>query len=271
MQGRAEVSSISKASFTKLIPFYVVEQSFRCCICVHCYRGKLVTIALCELWPDLHRGATTGSPCDCQCDFCRDGGCATFLPYAGPNDVFSMGRLSDKLLCPKEHLYPTRDGGRVEAHRAACVSGTCPKCQRTQDRFFGCPRNQGDAARQVKPRAETPTTTTENLSQRPPGIIGWNMFTTVDEKGLPASANGSSGRARRQAGDADDGDAEWEASGGRDKQRPRKVSQTSLHVDKEGTIQRYARTKGVRVVPCANIITLSCLNAPPNIEIRQSK
>ena len=87
----ADIGSISRASFTKLIPFYVVEQSLRCCICVHCYRDKFVTITLCELWPDLHWGATTGSSCDCQCDLCRDFGCATFLPYAGPNAVSSWG------------------------------------------------------------------------------------------------------------------------------------------------------------------------------------
>ena len=40
------------------------------------------------------------------------------------------------------------------------------------------------------------------------------MFTTVDEKGRATSANGRLGRRRRHAGDADDGDAEWDPSGG---------------------------------------------------------
>ena len=111
----------------------------------------------------------------------------------------------------------------------------------------------------MKSRAENPTTTADNLSQRPPGIIRWNMFTTVDEKGRATSANGRLGRRRRHAGDADDGDAEWDPSGGGGtNQDPRKMSKTSLHVDKqEHKSQRYARTKGLHVVPPSKILHFS--------------
>lgn len=125
-----EIGTISRTSFNKAVPFNVVEQSLRSCLCVHCYKAKLVTISLCTIWTTLHQGATQGSACMCECDLCRDGGCSTFLPYASVKDVNSMGNLSDLLLCPKEYLYtPRHDGIVFEAHRLACMSGQCPQCR----------------------------------------------------------------------------------------------------------------------------------------------
>lgn len=40
-EGKVEIASISRAAFDKLMPFYVVKQSLRCCLCPHCYTGKL--------------------------------------------------------------------------------------------------------------------------------------------------------------------------------------------------------------------------------------
>lgn len=220
-----EVPSISRASFNKLVPFYVVEQSLRCCLCVHCYRGKLATIALCEHWSTLHQGTTPGSACDCTCELCKEGGCATYLPYETPKAVSSMGNLSDKLLCDKVDLYSKREGGRVSAHKSVCVSGFCSKCSHKQDRFFGCPRNQGDAQRQLVPPLRNPNPySTADPSQGPPGEMRWSMFTTVDEHGNAANPNATSSRGGRQ-GDGEDGD--WDPRGGADKKRARKVRNCS--------------------------------------------
>lgn len=109
-----EVDTISPASFDKPIPFFVTEQSERSCLCVHCYRAKLGSVALRTHWSTLHHGDTPGSPCTCTCDLCvEDGGCGSFLPYAAANEVFSMGKLSDKLLCKKEFLYDSVEEGAV--------------------------------------------------------------------------------------------------------------------------------------------------------------
>lgn len=143
-----EVPEISRASFDPLIPFNVVEQSSRSCLCVYCFKAILLTIALYDLWPILHQGilhqgATPGSACTCDCDLCKNSGCVDYLPYNSRKAVYSMGKFSDKHVCAKEFLYTSEDGTRVESYKLACVAGTCPKCKRMQDVFFKCPRHKG--------------------------------------------------------------------------------------------------------------------------------
>lgn len=203
-----ETNYISPTSFAKLIPFFVVEQSERSCLCVHCYRSKLSTIALRKHWSTLHQGATPGSPCTCSCDLCtKDGGCAAFLTYAATNEVFSMGNLSDKLLCDKEFLYKSTEGGkRVLAHRSVCVSGHCPQCRQKQARLFDCPRNHGGVDRAlVHPHPME--------SNERPGELQWDMFTTVDR---------AAGASRVLVG-GDDDDYN-DPRGGAGMQRKRKVN-----------------------------------------------
>lgn len=131
-----EAASISRASFDKLVPFYVVEQSSRACLCVYCYKAKLITIGLFDLWSTLHRGETPASPCTCKCSLCDGGGCTDYLPYRTRKHVYSMGSFSDLHMCEKEDLYTSRDGTRVQAHKSTCVTGNCLKCRRKQADFF---------------------------------------------------------------------------------------------------------------------------------------
>ncbi|CAN0013304.1 unnamed protein product [Laminaria digitata] len=84
-----------------------------------------------------------------------------------------MGNLSDKLLCDKVDLYSKREGGRVSAHKSVCVSGFCSKCSHKQDRFFGCPRNHGDAQRQLVPP-----------------LRNTNTYSTADPKGRLEKCDG---------------------------------------------------------------------------------
>lgn len=199
-----EVPVISPASFDKLIPFFVVEQSERSCLCVHCYRAKLSVIALRTHWSTLHQGDAPGSPCTCVCDLCtKDGGCESFLPYAAPNEVFSMGGLSDKLLCSKEFLYRSRESGdSVEAHKSVCVSRQCYMCRQKQRVFFKCPRHHGDVHRRLlHPRPVE--------GSREPGELRWEMFTTVDDGESPTEAGGD--------------DDDYDPRGGGDRRRKRKV------------------------------------------------
>lgn len=198
------------------MPFFVVDQSLRCCLCVHCYRGKLITIALCELWSALHQGATPGSTCTCTCDLCKHGGCATFLPYASPKAVDCMVDLSDLLLCDKVMLYTARDGTRVAAHRSACVSGQCSHCRKKQDRFFGCP--QHDATRRMYPSAPN----TDGPSAGPPGEVLWRMFTSVDERGNATTSGARSHRRRHHQQDDGDDHGDYDPLGGASKSRQRK-------------------------------------------------
>lgn len=183
-----------------------MEQSLRSCLCVHCYKAKLITIALFSIWETLHQGATPGSACTCECDLCKDGGCVAFLPYASTKTIKSMGNLSDLLLCSKENLYSPQSGEAFEAHRSACVSGQCPQCRRKQDRFFGCPQHKGDAQRRVHPSTPNAERSTATPSQGPPGEIRWKAFTTVDARGQATTSVASSSRRRRQQGDGDGGD-----------------------------------------------------------------
>ncbi|CAM9563467.1 unnamed protein product [Ectocarpus sp. 4 AP-2014] len=189
--GKVEVDHVSRSSFDKLVPFYDVEQSIRSCLCVHCYKAKLITMAVCDLWPILHGGATPDSACDCECGLCKDGGCTKYIPYSSSKTVHSMADFSDMLLCPKERLYVSADGTWVEAHRSACVSGNCLLCKRRQDIFFECPKNKGDAQRQVH-------------SARPCGEVRWKNFTTVDERGQAISATAQRRANNQGGGDEDD-------------------------------------------------------------------
>ncbi|CAM9586225.1 unnamed protein product, partial [Sphacelaria rigidula] len=74
-EGKVETGHISRSTFAKLMPFNVVKQTARCCMCPHCYKGKLIMRSLVRMWPRLHCGETAGLPCTCRCDFCANGGC----------------------------------------------------------------------------------------------------------------------------------------------------------------------------------------------------
>lgn len=204
-----EVREVSRAYFDKLVPFYVVEQSLRSCLCINCYQGKLAAISLCENWATLH-GSPSGAACTCTCEFCTSGdGCGKFLPYTSPKTVFSMGEVSERLLCPPEFPYTTKDGRDVKAHRLACVSGHCPHCKRRQDAFFGCPLHNGDAERQLSSSSE-PNTSSANYTQLSlPRSIQWREFTVVDD-----AASTRPTRRGRRGDDVDENDEDSIPSGG---------------------------------------------------------
>ncbi|CAM9944119.1 unnamed protein product [Hapterophycus canaliculatus] len=212
MQHRAqsvEVECISRASFDKLVPFYVVEQSSRACLCVYCYKAKLITIGLFDLWTALHRGETSASPCTCECNLCRGGGCSDYLPYSSRKDVYSMGKFSDLHMCEKEDLYTSRDGTRVKAHKSICVTGNCLKCRGKQDDFFNCPRHKGGPQRPLYPPSANPG------EGPPPGEVRWNMFTDVDDRGHATTAATTSTAPTV----GDDGDEFIPQGGARNKNR----------------------------------------------------
>ncbi|CAM9649643.1 unnamed protein product [Ectocarpus sp. 13 AM-2016] len=200
--GTAEVGSISRRSFDKMVPFYVVEQSLRSCLYVHCYRAKLITVALCQLWSTLHHGDTSDSGCTCTCGFCPDGACRTSLPFATAKSVHGMGDLSDLLLCEKVFLYRGQDGKDVKAHRSACVSGHCLTCQRRQAAFFRCPLHHGSTDRRF-PASSAALGAIASTSEGQAGKVKWSMFTAVDAEGRPTDARRSAGP---QPADDDDGD-----------------------------------------------------------------
>ena len=214
-----EVDHICRASFDKRLPFNVKEQSLRSCLCVNCYKAKLITTGLHENWAALHSGTTAGAACSCTCDFCKgsngNGGCDIFLKNKSPKSVFSMKDFSDSLLCPKEVLYSGRTGDPVEGHRLACVSGHCMDCRKKQELFFKCPQHQGDATR---PFPTSSSSFTGDAGERP-GIITWKEFTDVDDAGRPKSP-----RRGRQDDDVLDHDEDWSPSGDTDKARQRKVN-----------------------------------------------
>ena len=210
-QGLVEVPFISRAAWNQRVPFNVVEQSLRSCLCVHCHKAKLITVALCQLWPILHAKGSDGK-CGCTCDLCKHGGCDSFLPFANPKAVNGMGLLSDKLLCAKEFLYMGADGKSVEAHKSACVSGFCPDCKEKQERFFKCPLHKGDASRRFAASSSSLPTHGDPVGGQP-GMVQWKMFTTVDENGRPVVPR-SGRRGDTTADDAGD-DEEWVPSQGR--------------------------------------------------------
>ncbi|CAM9756469.1 unnamed protein product, partial [Sphacelaria rigidula] len=74
-EGKVETGHVSRSTFATLMPFNVVKQTARCCLCSHCYKGKLIMRSLVRMWPRLHCGETAGSPCTCRCDLCASGGC----------------------------------------------------------------------------------------------------------------------------------------------------------------------------------------------------
>lgn len=176
-----ELAHICRASFDKIVPFFVKEQSFRSCLCVNCYKAKLITVGLHENWATLHHGANAGDRCSCTCDFC-EGGCGGFLKNKSPKTVFSMGKFSDSLLCTKEHLYEGKAGKPILGHRLACVSGHCPDCQKKQECFFKCPRHQGDV---IGPSSPSPSPSTGDSGEQP-GIIHWKEFANVEEPDRPS-------------------------------------------------------------------------------------
>lgn len=216
-----EVPHISRTSFDKVVPFYVVEQPSRACLCDVCYKAKLITIALFDHWPLLHRGATLGSPCTCECDLCRNDGCKEYLPYTSRKSIYSMGKFSDLHMCEKEHLYTTTDGTPVASHRSTCVTGNCPECKAKQDRFFSCPRHKGGPERQLYPVPTTASSSgnaTSSSDGPPPGEVSWLMFTDVDERGKATTRRTS--HTNDEGGD--DLDQEWTPAGNH-KPRQRQV------------------------------------------------
>ena len=194
------------------MPFNVVKQTARCCLCPHCYKGRLIAKSLARMWGRLHCGQTPGSPCTCRCDLCANGGCKTFLPTMSVKDVHSMGDLCDKLLCDKVKLYKTAGGNEVAAHRNACVTGSCGTCQERQGRFFDCPRHVQSA---------------HDQDSSIPGIVRraemkWEAFVTVDEKGNEIRRPQRQSR-RSRANDHNDGDESWEPQGTEAQPQSRKV------------------------------------------------
>ncbi|CAN0054539.1 unnamed protein product, partial [Sphacelaria rigidula] len=85
--GAVEVENISRGAFDDLIPFYFIEQSNRSCLFATCYKAKLITIALYDLWPTLHEGLTPDPACTCECNLCKDGGCVNYLPYTSRKSI----------------------------------------------------------------------------------------------------------------------------------------------------------------------------------------
>lgn len=166
-----------------------------------------------------------GSACTCECALCEDnedGGCSKYLPFASSQEVHSMGKFSDMLLCPKEELYRSEDGTSVKAHRSACVSGHCLYCKQKQDRFFGCPKHKGGVQRQVHPGGGAASSGGE-----PAWEVRWKNFTSVDEKGQATSMSSQrrvtpSQTGRGAGGDGDD-DEDFDPRGGV-KPRSRQVS-----------------------------------------------
>ncbi|CAM9273681.1 unnamed protein product [Ectocarpus sp. 8 AP-2014] len=228
-QGHVEVGSISKKAFEDIIPFYVVEQSPRSCLCVHCYKAKLATVSLVKMWPTLHHGETTGAPCSCTCDLCSyAGGCKDFLPYSSPKEVSSMGKLSDKLMCDKIFLYTAAGNGQaISAHSSVCVSGNCPRCKEKQDRFFGCPRNRGGTDRDLGP-ASTSSSSIHPAGRPSGGTVEWSMFDTVDEAGRAVGPSRRRGENAGGDGESDDD------SGGAGRPRQKKGV-----VVKRGTVDEF--------------------------------
>ncbi|CAM9827844.1 unnamed protein product [Ectocarpus fasciculatus] len=228
-QGHVEVGSISKKSFEDIIPFYVVEQSPRSCLCVHCYKAKLATVSLVKLWPTLHHGETTGAACSCTCDLCTSaGGCKDFLPYSSTKEVSSMGKLSDKLMCDKIFLYTAAGNGTaISAHSSACVSGNCPRCKEKQERFFRCPRNKGGTDRHFGP-ASSSSSSIHPARPTSSGTVEWSMFDNVDEAGRAVGPS-----RRRGANAGGDGESD-DDSGGAGRPRPKKGV-----VVKRGTVDEF--------------------------------
>ena len=237
-----ELGHISQASFAKLIPFFVVEQSERSCLCVHCYRAKLSAVALRQLWPTFHQGPSPGDACTCTCDLCTgpDGGCAAFLPVSEPDTVFSMGGLSDKLLCEQKFLYTSKAGGKpVTAHTSVCVEGHCVKCKKKRDRFFNCPRHRGDADRPLVRLGLT------EPGLRP-GEVRWDMFTAVDEGDAPHADQGGE--------DEDYNDPRGSA----DKKRKRKVSSRNARpAVRSWWLYLHPSLENVVVSRLSNLVTVS--------------
>lgn len=195
-----------------MVPFYIVEQSSRACLCVYCYKAKLLTAALFDLWPTLHQGETPGSKCTCTCELCKDGKCVDYLPYKNRQAVYSMGNFNDGHMCAKEFLYTSKDGTRVEAHRATCVTGNCPDCKRKQDIFFDCPMHKGGAQRPLFTSVSTSSNDSSGGQHgTPSGEVSWNMFTEVDERGNPTTT--------RNTDVDDDEDGEYLPQGGPKKRR----------------------------------------------------
>ncbi|CAM9447743.1 unnamed protein product, partial [Hapterophycus canaliculatus] len=228
-----EVTQICRASFEKVIPFNVKEQSLRSCLCVYCYKAKLITIALHENWANLHHGQTAGAPCSCTCDFCTDGGCVEFLSNKSPKTVFSMGEVSNKLLCPMVRLYVGRDGEAAEGHRTACVLGHCVECQSRRDRFFECPRHRNGVS---CPPSSSSTPPVGDASVGDAGeqaiTLQWKEFTDVHGR----DGRRSSRRDGRQDNGGDEDDGDWTPSGGTDKARRKKAV-----VQKEGTVDEFMK------------------------------
>ena len=213
-----ETPRISRISFDKLIPFYVVEQSNRSCVCATCYKARLSTTALHDLWKTLHRGSSPGTDCTCTCELCENGGCIEYLPYDSRKEISSMGKFSDMHMCDQNSLYTSRDGTRVKAHTFACVSGHCAECERRQSIFFDCPRHKGGLQRQLYARSPT----TGGSDGTPPGEITWNMFTDVDENGQATTETRNRNRQQRES---EDMDADFDPRGG-SKHQNRQVGPT---------------------------------------------
>lgn len=215
---RVEVGSISRAAFTKMIPFYVKKQSLRTCLCVHCFQGKLVMKSLVRNWPLFHRGETPGSPCDCSCNLCKDRGCANFLPVESEENVFGIGDLCEKLLCERVTIYRTDGGQDVSAHRNACIMGKCRECHAKMEKFRQCPKHKGVTGRAAVAGGEAHGGHHEECR--------WETFAYADDGGEDAGATPdtphSHVRGSRRPVDDDTSDAEYtpRSDGGN---RPRKV------------------------------------------------
>ena len=203
-----ETDRISRASFDKLVPFYVVKQSLRSCLCPHCYMGKLMMKSLVRVWPQLHCGDTQGSPCACSCHLCVDGGCTDFLPAESVKDVAGMGALCDLLLCEPVEIFKDDTGSVIKTHRNACVMGHCEKCRRRLRRFLQCPKHGRSIHDEACDSGEAPAAAPRELK--------WEVFVAIDENGNERPRSGVQGnsatrRARGSEGDEEDDD--WEPQG----------------------------------------------------------
>ena len=89
-----------------------------------------------------------------------------------------MDELADRLLCPKEPVFPSNTGSGEEIyfHREDCVKGTCCKC-RGVTIFDSCPRHR---------QGESET----NAGQTP--VCSWKPFGPVHDEN-----NQHSGDVRR--------------------------------------------------------------------------
>lgn len=190
------------------MPFYVIEQSSRSCLCVYCYKAKLLTVALYDLWPTLHQGSTPGLVCTCQCELCKGGGGAsTSYRTSHENPFTAWASLATSSTCARRSSCILRMTGPESMHTGRHVSLGTASTTPVSRIFFKCPRNKGRAERQLFPTTSDTFSSSGSHEGPPPGEISWDMFTEVD-------ARGNATTTRRNADNGGDENDEYLPQGG---------------------------------------------------------